>query len=458
MKETDATDEVNRTASASERPTVSEARESGVSEARESRKTRRWVLGRASALGVLPFSGFVKRGRTESTDATAPPDRDRVASTASSPSVTFETSFDVAAEFECTYQDLVSEDVRALVETDDGGFVLIGGNWLIRTDSRGSPLFVRTYDTTAGATDIVTDDDGGFVLLRSSSEGCWLHTVDGDGETRWLREYPDDSECRSLIRTAAGGYAWVTGRTAHVVDEQGETVWRRSYTTDVRFSWTPETPGSPGLSAVVQLDDGGFALVGRVVAPQLQEEAPVWVVRTDGDGEKLDDALYGAASSTAFGRWRYHFVSDAVQTADGGVAVTGFVGDNPALTTSPSTSFLFLVVGSDLEPRSEGLTLGEGQSVGCEYVAGNALVRTDDDGFVLAGQGAACEIDEPDRDTARLVRPDLEGTVQWTYHYPEDFSRGTVARDVIQTADGGIVAVGGRRDVWLLKLAAEDSA
>lgn len=428
-------------------------------DARDDGSTRRGFLGRTAALATVPVAvwgtGGVGDGKA-TTSGRRPATHDGPQSAA------FAQSLDATAEFDCTYDGLDGESVAALAQTDDGGYVVAGGSWLAWTDDRGRLLASRTDEFEDGepsATDVVPAHDGGFVVLGSSDGGCSLRSVDGDGSARWIREYTDEAEkrCASLVGTDDGGYAWVaeaSGKpTVRVVDGEGATEWHRSYTYD---GTDPE--GSGSLAAVVQLDDGGFVLVGRVSVVENLDASPVWAVRTDADGNRVDDALLGYTPPVS----RYHRVLDAVPTGDGGVAMTGYVGENPSVTTTPSTEFLFLTVGPDLEVRTDGFENPDAMEGWCEYAAANAMARTADGGFVLAGQSGACDVGNPDLTVARFARLNRDGEVEWTYTHPSDRSRTTVARDVVQTADGGVAAVGweatdGGKSPWILKLPAEGS-
>lgn len=358
---------------------------------------------------------------------------------------------------------------RGVVQTDDGGYAIAGldrEGWLLRTDPRGDPLFTKTFYTSADSrvSDIVTDDDGGFVLLGISyDQGCWLRSLNAEGETCWFRTYKDCSRsCSSLVRTESGGYAWITNveseeRTrgdyeVHVVDEDGATVWRRSYQPE-----DAERYRSFWIRILVQLEGGGFALVGTATLDARRSH--IWVVRVDADGERLGEATYESPHP----EWEYAFVPDAVPTTDGGVALVGSVSET---SEQIEGEFLFLTLGSDLEPE----TFRTYDPRGCGLALGNALVQTADGGFALLGEGAACEVEDRYRYAfvTRLLRLEPDGSVRWTYTYPEDVpSEGGTTRglDVIETADGGLVAVGrggshrgpSGYDGWLFKVSDESS-
>lgn len=422
------------------------------------RSTRRGVLRRTSTLGALSIPGLGGFETTDAADALPTDSRDRPAPVERAPPGALQPS-DPPLDFERTYDGY--ESPVGVVRPDDGGYVIVGNDrpdttWLVRTDPEGAPVFEERYEITgwpSSRTTGIVADDGGFVILGISYEqGCWLRSVDAEGDTCWFRKYKDCTfGCSSLVRTASGGYTWITNpqgmptaREVHVVDGDGATVWRRSYAPE-----DAEQYQRFRLENVVQLAGGGFAFVGT--ASLDARRGLVWVVRVDADGERLDEDTYESPHP----EWEYPIVMDAVPTTDGGVALVGSVSETGEQIEG---EFLFLALGSDLEPG----IVRTYDPRGCGLALGNALVQTADGGFALLGEGAACEVEDRYRYAfvARLLRLEPDGSVRWTFTYPEDVSSsGRWARgyDVVETTDGGIAAVGtGSDDVWLFGLTGEE--
>ena len=113
-----------------------------------------------------------------------------------------------------------------MLETDDGGFTLIGSRgssdqndndiWLIKTNSQGDSSWTRSYGGNQfdRGNDILADDQGGFILLGSTeSQGnggkdIWLLKVDEDGNDEWNNAYGNGSDDigQSMVRTLDGGF------------------------------------------------------------------------------------------------------------------------------------------------------------------------------------------------------------------------------------------------------------
>lgn len=430
----------------------------------EPQKTRRGFLARAGAIGVLP--GFVDHGgSTASTDDRSTPTPNRPATDAATATATQAVPYDVSVAFEREY-DPSSVVGTQLAELDGDGYAIVGETddaklQLLRTGPEGEPRFSRTYDLGLEISRVtgLVDTDAGFVALgEAAGDRCWLASVNTACEPRWVREYGDSDGCRSLIRTAEGGYAWVADTSegvpvAHVVDEQGETVRRGTYPVDVEEH--PEIERGE-LSTVVQLDDGGFVLGGTAIEPEFGPTS-IWLVRTDAEGNRLEDRLYGGE-----GFEYYQKVTDAVQTADGEIAFTGTVSDDiPYLTNEPNTEFLFATVGPDLELGTYGLTATASEPLEeCGIARGTDIVRTGD-GFVVAGRAQVCGLGAPSLfNVAHVIGLDRDGTVQWVYRYPEDYEERSSSyfyvQDAVRTAGGGIAALGtGDESKWLVEVLAE---
>lgn len=477
----------NQEAGGDEEPTAHPSDETAVCGAGRERTTRRGVLAGAGALGVLPIAGLTGRRSADGTGTAPATSRDRIGTSDGQPRETVDSPIEVTLEFERLYD---GREASAFTQTASGEYVIVGREsvdsiWLLWADAGGRPLVTRRYDTPGelGETfEIVAKENGGVVVLGTAFLGAWLLSVDADGDVCWLRyddAYPRDFYVRyahSLVRTAGGGYAWVTEpfdrpsdepTYAHVVDEDGETVWQNSFTTTVPAALAP---GSPRLRAIAQLDDGGFVLAGHVRggdAPYVTHPYPLWVVRTDPGGERVHDALLGHTP----GGFRDQFVNAAVHTEDGGIAIAGGEVTNRHPRQS---SVLFRTVDADLESEVDRTYDPRACDPESHFDShASSLVRVSDGGFVLAGTSTLCETENVEGTVGRLIGLTPDGSVRWTSSYPEDLTSSELVRcvpetgerrvliyftDIVQTHDGGIAALGrSATDGVLVKLTTKHS-
>jgi hypothetical protein len=192
--------------------------------------------------------------------------------------------------------------------------------------------------------------------------------------------------------------------------------------------------GSDAAQAVIQTDDGGFAVAGSTISfgAGLSD---VWLIKTDSDGNMLWNKTYGDVyNDCAF---------SLVATSDGGYALAGF-------------TYFFAAGGYDfylVRTDSDGNMLWNQTYGGPDIDMGYSLVGTSDGGFAIAGETDSFGAGLSD---FWLVRTDSDGNMLWnkTYGGTEN-DRGW---SVVLTNDGGYAIAGstesfgaGKEDVWLVK-------
>lgn len=178
----------------------------------------------------------------------------------------------------------IAEGFRALAETADGGFVLVGespaGGWLVGTDADGAVRWERTLAAPyVRANDVVATGDGNALVVGRSTNGgqnptytvtdaenpsdLALTFVDGAGAVRWTRTADGGGNefGRAVIATADGGYAAVGGRTRH--RERGVFLVKTDASGREEWSETYLVGGSVVGEDLAQATDGGFAVAAR---------------------------------------------------------------------------------------------------------------------------------------------------------------------------------------------------
>jgi hypothetical protein len=208
-----------------------------------------------------------------------------------------------------TGTDAVHEALT-LVQTDDGGYALAGITrssgagwqsdfWLVKTDSSGNMMWNKTYGGTRDdeVRALVQTDDEGYALVGwTVSFGVgdcdfWLVKTDAAGNMQWNRTYGGtlNDYAYALVQTTDGGYALAGGTDSFGVnggfwlvktDSAGTIMWNKSY-------------GGTGTDAVheahalVQTSDGGYALAGITLSLGAGNW-DFWLVKTDASGVVLE--------------------------------------------------------------------------------------------------------------------------------------------------------------------------
>jgi hypothetical protein len=279
-------------------------------------------------------------------------------------------------------------------ETSDNGLILVGFTnsygageadaWLVRTDSNGNKIWDRTIGGQENeiGTFIQQTSDGYITVgtTNSFSTGCsdiWLVKTDQNGNKLWDKTF--------------GGLNCDYGY------------------------------------CVRQTSDGGFILVGNL-AYSPSAYADIWLIKTDGNGNKLWDKRFGAGTG--------YYVQ---QISDGSFII---------VACSPDIGVVMIKTDSSGN-KLWGKTLGGARTEG-----GNFVQQTSDGGFIITGNiPVAAQGNQYD---VLLLKTDADGNKLWDKTFGgESEDRG---QSVEQTSDGGYVIGGitnsygaGEYDVWVIK-------
>jgi hypothetical protein len=233
-----------------------------------------------------------------------------------------------------TYGGPQTEWCWSIVKTSDDGYALLGrtnsygsGNndfWLVKTDSEG----LLDWNTTIGDTGdergrfLVNTVDGGFLLLgwtnSSGAEGIdfWLVKTDSHGNPQWNKTYGGESGDRGKVIVKTENEYLLGGSTTSFgagdndiwlvrVDSTGNQIWNKTYGGQAR-----ET-----VNSMLMTDDGGYALAGYTYSFGAGDQ-DVWLVKTDSAGNVKWNQTYGGAAHEA--------AHTFLKTDEGGYLLAGF--------------------------------------------------------------------------------------------------------------------------------------
>jgi len=238
-------------------------------------------------------------------------------------------------EWERTYGGTNDERGQDIVQTSDGGYVIVGWMesvsaggkdfWLVKTDADGNMEWNQTYggpDDDIGLSVIQTSDEGyaiaGVTWLSGTQRDIWLVKADADGNMEWNQTYGYTSTdevvvARSGVVQTVDGYAFA-GWTGALngpsdfwlvkTDSTGNHEWNKTY--DNRHIDRGE--------AFAKTSDDGYAIAGMTGPGGLGRD--VWLVKTNSTGDHEWNRTYGGADNDYA-----HFV---VPTSDGGYAIAGY--------------------------------------------------------------------------------------------------------------------------------------
>ncbi len=240
-------------------------------------------------------------------------------------------------EWLCEYSHSWDDRGMDIVETDDGGFLMVGSTsetvsngLVIRTNSLGDTLWVRTYG--GGDHDqinCIAKLDDGYAL--AGFKGKYMGYM-------------------SLV----GGDFWLLK-----IDDDGETIWEHIY--GVSGESTEEA------LALTQLPDGGFAMSGRY------DYSDGWIIRTDSTGDSLWSRIIDTDNSIE--------LNELITTSDSQIVVAGSY-----VYRLDFMSYLYSGIFLEFSPSGDSLGgatyLAEGDGTSC-YITG--ICESDTGGFVVSG-------------------------------------------------------------------------
>lgn len=281
-----------------------------------------------------------------------------------------------------TYGGMEADWADAVIETADGGFVLVGRTvfrdvisepviWLIKTDANGTMQWNRHYGNGSVVgirggpnTSVIQTDDRGYAFVGAirieATVKLWLVKTDSKGISQWNQTYGEEMFYRArVIQTEDGGFALAGSTSSNKVDHYNAWLVKTDARGVIQWERTYVYPGHDKVWAMIQTADGGFALVGDHFIENLPNggvSSEPWLVKTDAHGmfqwkrtyesgmlysvietEEGGFALFGQTGigfliktdATGHVEWNQTYGSDAplsgIQTKDGGFAMTGIL-------------------------------------------------------------------------------------------------------------------------------------
>lgn len=256
-------------------------------------------------------------------------------------------------------------------------------------------------------------------------------------ETLWIRLYGGNLPDRgnAVQQTPDGGYIIVGTTLTHVsvpndanvylikTDADGELLWERPYGGD----------GVDYGNSIDQTTDGGYIIVGESRSFGAIDY-DMYIIKTDAQGDTLWTRIYGGTG--------YDKAFWVQETSAGDYVVAGF---GTSFGAGQDDAYLMKVdpSGNKLWLRTYG---GPNRDVSWE------VQETTDGGYIL------CGFYEPQYnvDDCWLIKTDVDGNLLWENTYGG--AANDVAFSVQQTSDGGYIMAGytfsygaGRDDLYLVK-------
>lgn len=344
-------------------------------------------------------------------------------------------------------------------QTADGGYIVTGYGaapkidtvydvWLLKLDANGAQQWdsVLPWQGSDEGYAVLQTDDGGYVVAgrRGASKGtrlfdAWLVKTDSQGNMEWDKGWARGESCyTTALNGTKNGYVLVghsrdedTGKDdawLMCIDLSGHILHEHTY-------GGPE-PDSAWSAALA--DDGGYVIAGRTKSEGSGLD-DVWLIKTDREGKLEWERAFGGPNADE---------AESVDcTRDGGYVITG-----ETRSFGAGGGDVWLIKTDSSGNKEWDRTFG-----GPEWDTGSCVRQTVDGGFIIVGKTMSCGAGSVD---AWLIKTDSRGNREWdrTFGGP-DIDHGNCVQ---ATADGGYVIVGytqsfgaGKKDLWVIKTDAD---
>jgi len=299
-------------------------------------------------------------------------------------------------QWQKTYGGSGDDRGNAIIQTQDGGYAILGtsnsndndvsGNtgmqdyWLAKLDSSGNILWQKSFGYQGA--------DSGISVIQTNDQGYLISGVldvtasNGEGNTE------------RLTNRHAGGDYWVLKLNASGIIE-----WSKYF--GGNFTDTPE--------GIIQTADNGFIIAGGSDSVDTDISGNIgsydfWVIRISATGNLIWEKSFGGDE-----------IDEAraiVNSADGNFVIAGDTrsSDND-VSENKGAADLWLI---KISPN--GNLLWEKTIGGTNFDVSRELVKTNDNGFLLAGSSRSSNIDVSEnkgQNDAWALKIDNEGHLMW---------------------------------------------
>ena len=351
-----------------------------------------------------------------------------------------------------TYGGTKNDSGQSVVATIDGGYAILGYTqsmdgditdkqnesfdyWLLKFNAENELQWQKTYGGSSDerGNDIIQTQDGGYAMLgfsfsdngdvtnNSGLQDYWLAKLDRDGNISWQKSfgYQGADSGISVIQTNDQGYlltgildVTASGGEGSTFNKHaggdywvlklnpfGEIEWSKYF--GGNFTDTPEN--------VIQTDDNGFIIVGGSDSNDTDISSNIgtydfWVIRISATGDLVWEKSFGGDQ-----------IDEAraiVKSNDGNYIIAGDTrSNNNDISNNIGAADLWLI---KISP--EGNLLWERTIGGSNFDVARAMVKTQNNGFLLAGSSRSEDVNVSEnkgQNDAWALKVDNEGNLQW---------------------------------------------
>ena len=349
-------------------------------------------------------------------------------------------------QWQKTYGGSADERGRSIIQTLDGGYAILGFSfsndgdvtdnaglqdfWLAKLDANGNLSWQKSFGYQGA--------DSGISVIQTNDQG---YLISGTLDVTASGGLGNSS--RSENRHAGGDY-WILK-----LNSTGIIEWSRYF--GGNFSDTPE--------GIVQTDDNGFIIAGGSDSDDTDISNNIgsydfWVIKISTTGDLIWEKSYGGDQ-----------IDEAraiVKSGDGNFIIAGDTRSNTNdISNNNGAADLWLI---KISPNGD--LLWEKTIGGTNFDVARAIVKTENNSFILAGSSRSDDIDVSEnngQNDAWALKVDPNGNLQWEttvggsdidfgYSITELNDASIVLVGDSTSSDGDIIENKGFTDLLIIKI------
>ncbi len=371
-----------------------------------------------------------------------------------------------------------NDSAQAIVSTSDGGYAILGFTqsidgditdatdtsfdyWVLKFNAADQLEWQRTYGGTADdkGKSIIQTQDGGYAILGTSqsSDGdvainygmqdYWLAKLDAFGNILWEKSfgYGGADSGISVTQTQDQGYiisgvldVTASGGSGNTSRHAGGDYWILKLNPVGDILWSRYFGGnfSDIPQGVIETASNQLIIVGTSDSVDTDISTNIgsydfWVIKLSNSGDLLWEKSYGGTE-----------IDEAraiVASGDGNFIIAGDTrSSNANVSSNNGAADLWLI-----KIDTNGNLLWENTIGGTSFDVARALVKTTDNGFLLAGSSRSNTLDvalNKGQNDAWALKVDAEGKLLW--QTTVGGSNIDFAYSITQLNNGSVIVVG----------------
>jgi hypothetical protein len=389
---------------------------------------------------------------------------------------------DIEIDFITTLGGSKNESAQAIINTTDGGYAILGhaqsmdgdvttksnesyDYWLLKYDATNQLEWQKTYGGSADdrGADLIQTSDGGYVIVGKSKsndfevsenagfDDFWVVKLDSNGSVYWENSFgfAGSDVPYSIIQTNDDGYL-LTGvldvsasngqgdRNSILSRHAGGDYWVIKLNSNGVKQWSKYFGGSFTDTAydAIQTEDNGYIIVGSsdsndVDITNNKGTYDFWIIKISATGNLVWEKSFGGSEID-----EAHAIS---KSADGNYLIVGDTRSSD-LDISQNNGAADLWV---IKITPEGTLLWEKSLGGSNFDVGRSISKTQDNGFIISGSSRSTNASfssNKGQNDAWVIKLNSGGDLEWQKTIGG--SEVDFFYDAVELNDQTVVAVG----------------